>query len=205
MQYIELRDRLRDFLVFSVSDIRKIDSDFHLQRLSEWQDKGYIKKIINEYYIFSDTRVDENFLFLIANTIYQPSYVSSEMALSYYGLIPESVYSVTSVSSRTTRTVSSEIATFSYRKMKPELLFGYALVSFSGHSFKIAEVEKAIADFLYFHRDISSKEAVDGLRINRDILLERVDVEKFRNYIAQFHNKALQKRADIFCKTLSIC
>jgi phage terminase large subunit-like protein len=35
--------------------------------------------------------------FLIANHLYGPSYVSLDSALSYWGLIPESVYQITSV------------------------------------------------------------------------------------------------------------
>ena len=39
---------------------------------------------------------------MVANKIYSPSYISLETALSYYGLIPESVYALTSVSTRKT-------------------------------------------------------------------------------------------------------
>ena len=95
MQYIELKNGLKDFTVFSVSEIRKIDPHFHRRRLNEWQDKGYIKKIIRGYYIFSDLKLSEEVLFEMANRIYAPSYVSFEMAISYYHLIPESVYGIT--------------------------------------------------------------------------------------------------------------
>ena len=129
MRYLELKEQLKDFLVFSLNDIRKIEPSFHRQRLNEWQDKGYIKKIVNEYYVFSDAEMSESALFAIANKIYEPSYVSLEMALSFYQLIPESVYGVTSVTSRKTYEFSTSMARFSYRKIKPELMFGYRLVS----------------------------------------------------------------------------
>lgn len=89
MQYIELKEALKGFTVFSLMDIKKVDSSFFRARLNEWQDKGYIKKVIKGYYIFSDIELSENVLFDIANRIYSPSYVSFEMALSYYHLIPE--------------------------------------------------------------------------------------------------------------------
>ena len=41
MKYIELKEYLQEFTVFSVTDIRRIDIDFYRRRLNEWQDKGY--------------------------------------------------------------------------------------------------------------------------------------------------------------------
>ena len=102
MQYIDLKTELKDFIVFSINGIEKIDPSFHNQRLSEWQKKGYIKKIRQGYYVFSDLQIDEKTLFLIANKIYAPSYVSLEMSLSWHNLIPEAVYGITCVTSRKT-------------------------------------------------------------------------------------------------------
>src|SRR3989338_7420397 len=102
MQYTELKQALKDFTVFSLADIKSLGVIFYRRRLNEWQDKGYIKKLIRGYYIFSDLELNENVLFEIANRIYDPSYVSLEAALSYYGLIPESVYGISSVSTRRT-------------------------------------------------------------------------------------------------------
>ena len=70
MQYIEIKDNLKSFLVFSANDLLKIDPDFHKQRLSEWQKKSYIKKIAKGYYIFSDLEINESVLFIIANKIF---------------------------------------------------------------------------------------------------------------------------------------
>src|SRR5579864_6761878 len=102
MRYLDLKNQLNDFIVFSLKDIRKLDSSFYNRRLSEWRRKGYIKMVRRGYYIFSDLKLSEDVLFLIANRIYSPSYVSLESALSYYGLIPEGVLSITSVSTRKT-------------------------------------------------------------------------------------------------------
>jgi len=67
MQFLELKNDLKDFIIFSKKDIEKIDQSFHNQRLSEWQSKGYIKMIRRGYYIFSDLELNESVLFLIAN------------------------------------------------------------------------------------------------------------------------------------------
>lgn len=68
MRYLELKEHFKDFPVFSLSDIRKIEPDFHRRRLSEWKEKGYIKSIIKGSYIFSDQEPGEknkNLLFLL--------------------------------------------------------------------------------------------------------------------------------------------
>jgi predicted transcriptional regulator of viral defense system len=203
MQYIEIKDNLKDFMVLSANDILKVDPGFHKQRLSEWQKKGYIKKVIKGYYIFSDLEMNESVLYIIANKIYDPSYISLEMALSYYGLIPESVYGITSVTSRKTYKFASPIGQFSYHRIKPELMFGYQLVNYQSHNFKIAQIEKAILDYFYVNPKLRAVEEFEELRINKETFREKVDAKRFKEYLIQFNNKALTKRVDRFVKYLN--
>ncbi|RQW01933.1 hypothetical protein EH222_14260, partial [candidate division KSB1 bacterium] len=76
MKFLDLKEALKGYTLFSVQEIKKMDPTFHRRRLSEWQEKGYIKKIIRSYYVFSDVELDEPVLFEIANRIHQPSYIS---------------------------------------------------------------------------------------------------------------------------------
>ena len=198
MQFRELRNKLEDFRVFTLSDIRKIEPDFHRARLSEWQDKGYIKKLRRGYYIFADETLSEKVLFLIANQLYEPSYVSLEMAFSRYNLIPEAVYSVTSVTSKKTMQFETPITTFVYRSVKPELMFGYRLEGVGKQKYKLAEVEKAVLDYLYLNSSINNESAFAGLRFNSEAFLRTVNLETFTQYARAFGNKSLEKRADDF-------
>ncbi len=202
MQYVELRELLKDFTVFSLRDIRSLDSSFHRRRLNEWQEKGYIKKVVRGHYIFADSKTDESVLFEIANRIYAPSYISLEMALSYYNLIPESVYGITSVSTRRTYTFKTPIAEFSYRTIKPALFFGYELASSNGKVYKIASVEKTILDYLYLHSDIATSDDFASLRIDRDMFFEQVNKEKIDQFLNRFAQKALTKRFQVFRESL---
>ncbi|MBI4372058.1 MAG: type IV toxin-antitoxin system AbiEi family antitoxin domain-containing protein [Elusimicrobia bacterium] len=86
----------------------------------------------------------------LANRLYQPSYVSLESALSYYGLIPETVYSVTSVTTKSTREFDALGADYLFRAIKRKAFFGYRSVEIEGQSVLLAEKEKALADYLYF-------------------------------------------------------
>ncbi|KKP33292.1 MAG: hypothetical protein A2312_01895 [Candidatus Staskawiczbacteria bacterium RIFOXYB2_FULL_32_9] len=198
MQFIEFKQQLSNFVAFDLTDIRKIQADFDLRRLSEWQDKGYIKMIRKGYYIFSDLEINEQVLFLIANKIYEPSYVSCEMALSFYGLIPEGVYSITSITTKNTIKFSTPIAEFSYRKVKPELFFGYKLLKIENQQYKIAEIEKTVLDYLYLNPQMQNDANFSEWRFNAQDFLAKADLAKFNDYLKVFSNKQLNKRVEKF-------
>ena len=196
MQYFELKQQLKDFTIFSLADVRKVEPSFYRSRLNEWQDKGYIKKLRRGYYIFSDLVLNEETLFLIANKLYRPSYVSLEMALSYHGLIPEGVYSITSIGSKKTISFKTPIAEFSYRKIKSSLLFGYKLEKKNGQGYKIADMEKAVLDYLYINPNIINEADFYEWRFNGDEFLGKADIKKLRKYAEAFKNKRFLARLE---------
>lgn len=194
MKYIELRENLKEFTVFSLADIKAIDRDFYRRRLNEWQDKGYIKKIIRGFYMFSDTEMTEEVLFEIANKIYSPSYVSFEIALSYYGMIPEAVYGITSAATRRTYRFKTFAGEFLYRSIKPSLFFGYNVTGRGGKRFKIACPEKAILDYFYIHPSVRADMDFEDLRINKRAFREAVSSGKLKALLHGFGQKSLNKR-----------
>lgn len=196
MRYQELREKLKDFVIFSLTDIRKIEPDFYRPRLNEWQEKGYIKKLRRGYYMFSDLPLNERVLFLIANKLYTPSYVSFEAALSYYDLIPEGVYSITSASSKKTTRFKTPITEFSYRRIKQSHFFGYKLEEQMGQQYKIAEIEKAVLDYVYTHPRISENADFYEWRFNSHEFLTKADIAKFRAYADAFKSKVFSKRIE---------
>ncbi len=202
MNYLNFKNQLQDYLIFSLNDIKKIEPSFQRRRLNEWQDKGYIQKIIRKYYIFSDIATNEQIIFLIANKIYPPTYISLEMALSFYGFIPESVYGITSVTSKHTHKFHTLKGDFIYRHLKPELFFGYQLMDYQNHSFKIAEPEKAVLDFFYLNPNLKTKNDFYELRFNKEEFLQKVNLNKLREYLKSFSSKSLEKRITLFLKFL---
>ncbi|MCD6294527.1 MAG: hypothetical protein J7M20_06300 [Deltaproteobacteria bacterium] len=198
MRYHEFREAFKLYTVFSVNDIRKVESRFYVRRLVEWQDRGYIKKIIRGYYVFADLKLDENVLFEIANRIYNPSYISFEMALSCYQMIPESVYGLTSASSRKTMIFKTNVGDFIYHTIRPRLLFGYKLVDYNGRRFKIADPEKALLDYFYINTTIKSENDFAGMRIAREQYLTQVDERRLMAYLNEFRQKRLAKRVKSF-------
>ena len=84
---------------------------------------------------------------LCANHLYGPSYVSLQWALRYYGLIPEQVFIMTSVTSKRSRSFKTPVGTFSYMQV-PSGYFPIGIDSMeeNGVHFLIASPEKALCD-----------------------------------------------------------
>ena len=199
MNFVNFKNSLKDFTVFSIADIRAVHGGFDRRRLSEWQKKGYIKKIIKGYYLFSDVEIDESTLLAIANKIYRPSYISFETAMSYYRLIPESVYMITSASTRRTSVFETPVARFSYRTIKPALFFGYTLLP---GGIKMAFMEKALLDYLYLNPALRIANDFASLRINREEMLGRLRMERLIDLAQRFNQKRLLKTIDQFLSWL---
>jgi len=203
MKYLELKENLKEFIVFSLNDIRKIEKNFYRRRLIEWQEKGYIKKIVRGYYIFADTEINDITLYHIANKIYAPSYISLEIALSYYNLIPETVYTVTSVSTKRTYRFTTPVGEFFYRSMKPELFFGYKIVKNNNITYMIAEPEKAFLDYMYLNPRYNTLKDYKELRINEEIFRKNINQGKLISYLERFSQKKLEGRINKLVRYLN--
>ena len=113
----------------------------------------------------------------LANLIYGPSYISLEYALSYYGLIPERVEQITSMTPLRSKIFQTPIGVFAYVHLHPrKIAVGVTLIEVDlKHQFLIATPEKALADRISFHKNLTSTQDVyafvcEGLRIEEDSL-----------------------------------
>jgi predicted transcriptional regulator of viral defense system len=195
MKIRELESQLQELPVFTLNDIRKFNPDFYKEQLSYWKSKGFIKHFAGRYYYFADQEIDEGLLNMMANKIYEPSYISLESALEKHHLIPESVLGITSISSRKTRQFQTSWGILRYQSIKPICMFGYAVVEVRENvKYKIAHLEKAILDYLYLHTEIVSKEDFEGLRWNRSQLINHIDNQLVLEYLEIFNNNALRNR-----------
>lgn len=118
----------------------------------------------------------------IANSLYGPSYVSLETALSYYGLIPEGVYATLSVNTKKAKAYTNEVGRFEYYKVPSEYYpIGItAAVQQDNQAFLIASPEKALCDLLYRlhgHR-IQSKKAMHAF-LFEDMRVDLSALESF--------------------------
>jgi len=200
MNYISFRDNMKEFTIFSLADVRRLDAKFHRRRLNEWQKKGYLVKVAKGRYIFSDLKIGEETLYEIANRIYSPSYVSFQTALSHYGLIPESVYVVMSASSRKTYRFKTAVGAFIYRAIRPRLFFGYDIVEKDRTTFKLATPEKALLDLFYLDDSLKTEADFESLRVNKDVFRLVVNRRTLSRYLKKFNHKKLKERVSAFLR-----
>lgn len=202
MNKIDFQKRLTPYGVISLENIYKSFPDFSYKQISRWQKDGFLIKIKQGFYTFTDQKIDDYFLFLIANKIYEPSYISLEKALKYYGLIPEEIFQITSVSTKKTNIFNNSIGSFSYRHIKESLFWGYHFISNSNQKVLIADAEKAILDYIYLHFELKTENDFKELRINSNSFNENINLDKLNKYLSKFKNKKLNKRLEVFLKTI---
>ena len=113
--------------------------------------------------------------------MYGPSYISLDYALQHYGLIPERVEAVTSVTTGRSRRFSTPVGLFTYRMIPLEAFrIGMDRIEIGdGRAFLMATPAKALADKLHDARGTgiqSQKELNDylenNLRVDAAVLRE---------------------------------
>ncbi|EFK96155.1 conserved hypothetical protein [sediment metagenome] len=115
----------------------------------------------------------------LANLIYGPSYISLEYALSFYGMIPERVEMVTSVTSKRNKLFKTPAGIFSYAYITPtKYNIGITQISLDeAHNIIIATKEKALADKIDRTKGINSADKMQKY-ILEDL---RIDINEFKN------------------------
>jgi predicted transcriptional regulator of viral defense system len=142
--------------------------------------KGYLLVIKRGLYLIKLPFKKQPFdPFEIAQAIYGPSYISLESALSFYGWIPEAVYTMTSVSTRRSKEFNTPIGVFTFRHIpyRSHLFYFYEQVNrieSQESVFLIADPWKALADYIYVYKKEwpSIKDLYLDMRIERETLTE---------------------------------
>jgi len=205
MNFQEVRHRLFALGCFTSNQVYSLQPGFDKNNLGRWVRQGYLVKLRNGYYSFPEYLGDRDFAFFVANRIYRPSYISLHTALAFYGLIPESVIQITSVSSMKTVTFENRFGTYTYQTLQPKLMFGYDARALPGNrTLLFATPEKALLDLLYLYPFYNSAQEMEALRMDPESLHEGLNVDLFKTYIAQVLNKGLETRSMLFLKTYGL-
>lgn len=169
-----------------------VDAQTLLSMLEEYQNprnriywlvkKGELIRLKNGFFLIR-SKIEQRGQIVIpyeqvANLLYGPSYVSLEWALSFYGMIPERVYAITSMTLGRDKEYQTPVGNFLYYKSDPAWhAIGIDQKKAAGFigSFLMATPEKALADLVYKRCKKLDK---DQLKVE---LLEskRIDVEHF--------------------------
>lgn len=143
--------------------------------------RGLLTRLRKGLYVFSRSLPHD---FFLANKIYSPSYISLETALSFYGLIPETIYPILSVTTRKTNVFLVNGKEFVYHKIKKEAFTGYKTHLIDNKMVYLAVKEKAVADLVYL---VFLKRKFWYERLD----LENVDRRKVEKYLSLFGKKTL--------------
>lgn len=166
--------------------------------LSRWCKDGYIQRVKKGVYVFSGPLQKKSpRLFHLANYLYSPSYVSLQSMLSYYQLIPEAVYEVTSVTNKRPNAFDTPMGRFSYRQLKRGA-FLHGLCHEESHpGYLYATKEKAVLDTLYFdyRGDDPYGFLTESLRIMEEDL-EELSLKDLASLLPLYENKAFLNRGE---------
>ncbi len=121
MKYALFREKVKKYPYFRSNIFPHLTKDIATLRpqLREWIQKGYVHKLKRGLYTLNeDDRLAGLSRYYLANQLYFPSYISNETAMSYYGFIPEAVYTITSVTTKKTQTFINYLGKFHYRHIQ---------------------------------------------------------------------------------------
>jgi predicted transcriptional regulator of viral defense system len=195
MIYQECRNVFREQGVFTTHQLYSWRPKLDKNTPGRWVKKGLLLKLRNGLYAFPDYAAKPNFTFFAANRMYLPSYISTFTALSFYGLIPEAITNITSVSPKKTTSFENALGVFQYHSINRKLMFGFDLLPFdNGKSLQIAKPEKALLDLLHLYPFYRLEDDMEQLRLDSSLLTEIVNEDLLINYARKFENEALMGR-----------
>ena len=142
--------------------------------------KGKLIKIINGLYE-TDSNING---YLLAGSIYGPSYLSFDFALYYYGLIPEKVTAFTSATfdKKKKKMYENQFGVFLYRDVPSNVYpLGINLIEENGYIYQIATPEKALCDKLYTLSPIKNMSELENVLYN-DL---RIDIDELNKFNVQ--------------------
>lgn len=210
INYPQFYNQLSPNRVFSRQEAELAFPKFDSRRLFEWKQKGYLIKLTNKWYVFSNVATSNGLSYLISNAICQPSYISLETALCFHQLISSNSINsnyfnfsnentIQAITKHKTVVYHNDRGVYSYRKIKPEFYFGFETLEIDGIAIHIANPEKALIDFLYFNANLNSLSKLTSIAWNIQVLAQ-LDWKKLGSMQMMIGSKALDRRMDLLKK-----
>lgn len=182
-----------EILLAGVTDPRPVKV-----QITRWTKKGKLIQLKRGFYLLAEPfRKIAIYEPYIASILKQPSYISLEKALEYYGLIPEAVSVFTSVTTSRQGRFVSNVGTFDYRHIKKSLFWGYESVTINKQTAFIASAEKALLDFFYLKGMSISLGYLEELRLQN---VEKIDIDKLFECAKKFKKPGILYVAEVLKK-----
>ena len=205
MTFLEFRTKMFDLACFNIYQVYAWQPDFDRNNLTRWAKKGYLIRLRQGCFAFPEYKSKPDYSLYFANRIYRPSYISLHTALSFYGIIPETVVQITNVTTLKTASFTNDFGEYSYKNVKENLMFGYDLKPMADNrTIQFATAEKALLDLLYLYPFYDNKKELEELRLDEDYLQDDLNKDLLMDYCAKFQSKALDYRVKLLFKTYDL-
>jgi len=150
------------------------DRQYTRIRINKLVKQGWLTRIKKGVYVLSDlsTRgslsISHN---AIVNALVEEAYISFEIALQQHGFYDQFADNINAVSLKQYKTTTISGMTYKFIKTQKKYFYGWKIHHIDGQPTRIATPEKALIDFIQFHRN----------RYTTDLVLEKLMV--FQNEI----------------------
>lgn len=208
MNYLEFQKKYQDVPILYSRDLVKRVRNPQAMRnqLRRWRGKGLLLKLRKGAYVLSGPACRRPDIHWIANCLYGPSYLSLEYALSFYGLIPERAADIVSVTTLKTMRFQNDLGSFVYRHVQPEAFQGFRSAGSGAAHFFMAEPEKAVVDFLYFHLAAFGGDAGEVGKVLKESYrfqnIESLNEKKLVRWAGLFGNSKLKRVVSGVCRLI---
>ncbi|MBN2315130.1 MAG: hypothetical protein JXM79_14465 [Sedimentisphaerales bacterium] len=203
MKWEELLRQVADEPVFRTGFLAGSGESLSVLRLqlSRWVKTGKLIQLTRGLYTLAQPyRKQSPHPFILANTMKKASYVSLQSALGYFGMIPEHVPTVTSVTTLRPSRVETPLGRFLFRHIKKDQFYGYRQVDLGFHQKAfIATPEKALLDLVYLTPGADNREFLAELRLQN---LSECDCAVLVNLAQTSGSPKLQRAAGLLEKLI---
>ncbi len=164
------------------------------KQITRWVSSGKLIQLRRGIYaIARPYREKQPHPFLIANKLKKASYISLQSALEYYGIIPEYVPVITSITTGRTEKITSKLGRFQFRHLKKELFWGYQELEISRDTrVFIALPEKSLLDLVYLIPQADSMEYLEELRLQNT---NKINEDTLMDYTKKYGTPKLERAA----------
>lgn len=170
-------------------------------QLSRWAKQEKVHRLKRGFYILGDDyRLRKIYEPYIASLLKFPSYISLEKALEMHHLIPDAVFTFTSVTPKR-RPVEfiNRAGRFKYVSIKREYFWGYHPVTQTNCTGYLAEPEKALIDLFYFNQRNVDRGFIQSLRLQNT---EQLDPQKLKTYAEKMGVHFVMRAVNLLLDTL---
>jgi predicted transcriptional regulator of viral defense system len=161
--------------------------------LRRYEAQGLVERVSTKIYI---NHLNQHFSPRdLVNVLRPRSYISLESALVERGIISQNPSVLICVTPGYPQSFRSKSVSIVYRKISPELYWGYEEKSTRYNKYLIAEPEKALLDWIYLNRQEGLPTPLDELH------LQFLNPAKLRNYALRFPRTVSETIKDLLVET----